>query len=203
MRLVSVKEDLVGPQRTESVQFLWGGGICAAYCSSLNIANKTAIVSLGRGHHSTAQRGRQCDNLRFSPLRGSIGLRQVPFGTCPCCKLRSPNASLSIVLLAGAGLLLRSFWRVLEVRPGFNPKHLTTVQIWFPGFFPETSPSAPSSVWTRRAPHFLHGQDPSTRTAGVCACSQARGTVSISGNVNSAHELGGSELLQCSIQGRA
>ena len=42
------------------------------------------------------------------------------------------EVALSVVLLAGAGLLLRSFWRVLEVRPGFNPKHLTTVQIWIP-----------------------------------------------------------------------
>jgi len=42
------------------------------------------------------------------------------------------EVALSIVLLAGAGLLLRSFWRVLEVRPGFNPSHLTTVQIWIP-----------------------------------------------------------------------
>jgi len=42
------------------------------------------------------------------------------------------EVTLSIVLLAGAGLLLRSFWRVLEVRPGFNPSHLTTVQIWIP-----------------------------------------------------------------------
>ena len=40
--------------------------------------------------------------------------------------------AFSIVLLVGAGLLLRSFWRVLEVRPGFNPDHLTTVQIWIP-----------------------------------------------------------------------
>ena len=42
------------------------------------------------------------------------------------------EVALSIVLLAGAGLLLRSFWRVLQVRPGFNPSHLTTVQIWIP-----------------------------------------------------------------------
>jgi putative ABC transport system permease protein len=39
------------------------------------------------------------------------------------------EVALSIILLAGAGLLLRSFWRVLEVRPGFNPSHLTTVQM--------------------------------------------------------------------------
>jgi predicted permease len=42
------------------------------------------------------------------------------------------EVALSIVLLAGAGLLLRSFWQVLQVRPGFNPSHLTTVQIWIP-----------------------------------------------------------------------
>ena len=42
------------------------------------------------------------------------------------------EVALSIILLAGAGLLLRSFWRVLQVRPGFNPSHLTTVQIWIP-----------------------------------------------------------------------
>ena len=33
------------------------------------------------------------------------------------------EVALSIILLAGAGLLLRSFWRVLEVRPGYNPSH--------------------------------------------------------------------------------
>jgi predicted permease len=42
------------------------------------------------------------------------------------------EVALSIVLLAGAGLFLRSFWHVLEVRPGFNPNHLNTVQIWIP-----------------------------------------------------------------------
>jgi predicted permease len=30
----------------------------------------------------------------------------------------------------GAGLLLRSFWHLLEVRPGFEPHHLTTAKIW-------------------------------------------------------------------------
>jgi putative ABC transport system permease protein len=42
------------------------------------------------------------------------------------------EVALSIILLAGAGLLLRSFWHVLEVRPGYNPSHLTTAQIWIP-----------------------------------------------------------------------
>ncbi len=38
--------------------------------------------------------------------------------------------ALSLVLLIGAGLLLRSFWHLLEVRPGFEPHHLVTARIW-------------------------------------------------------------------------
>jgi predicted permease len=54
------------------------------------------------------------------------------------------EVALSLVLLAGAGLLLRSFWRVLEVRPGFNPSHLATAQIWIPvSNNPDTDPYAP------------------------------------------------------------
>jgi predicted permease len=40
--------------------------------------------------------------------------------------------ALSLVLMVGAGLLLRSFWKVLAVHAGFNPEHLVTAQIWFP-----------------------------------------------------------------------
>ena len=38
--------------------------------------------------------------------------------------------ALSLVLLIGAGLLLRSFWHLLEVHPGFDPHHLVTARIW-------------------------------------------------------------------------
>ncbi len=40
--------------------------------------------------------------------------------------------ALSLVLMVGAGLLLRSFWKVLEVQPGFNAEHVVTAQIWLP-----------------------------------------------------------------------
>ena len=40
--------------------------------------------------------------------------------------------ALSLVLMIGAGLLLRSFWKVLEVQPGFNSDHIVTAQIWLP-----------------------------------------------------------------------
>jgi putative ABC transport system permease protein len=38
--------------------------------------------------------------------------------------------ALSLVLLIGAGLLLRSFWHLIEVRPGFDPHSVVTAKIW-------------------------------------------------------------------------
>ncbi len=40
--------------------------------------------------------------------------------------------ALSLVLLIGTGLLLRSFWHLAEVRPGFDPHHVLTTRIWLP-----------------------------------------------------------------------
>jgi len=40
--------------------------------------------------------------------------------------------ALSLVLLVSAGLLLRSFWKVLQVEPGFNSDNLVTAQFWLP-----------------------------------------------------------------------
>jgi putative ABC transport system permease protein len=38
--------------------------------------------------------------------------------------------AVSLVLLAGAGLLLRSFQQLIAVDPGFNPGNLLTLQVW-------------------------------------------------------------------------
>jgi predicted permease len=70
----------------------------------------------------------QLENLREGGRGSGAGRRHTRLSRI----LVIAEVALSIVLLAGAGLLLRSFWRVLEVRPGFNPDHLTTVQIWIP-----------------------------------------------------------------------
>jgi predicted permease len=40
--------------------------------------------------------------------------------------------ALSLVLLIGTGLLLRSFGHLVEVRPGFDPHHVLTTRIWLP-----------------------------------------------------------------------
>jgi predicted permease len=70
----------------------------------------------------------QVENLREGSRGSGVGRRHTRLSRT----LVVSEIALSIVLLAGAGLLLRSFWRVLEVRPGYNPSHLTTVQLWMP-----------------------------------------------------------------------
>src|SRR5215472_6146390 len=46
--------------------------------------------------------------------------------------LVAAEVALSLVLLIGAGLLLRSFWNLLEVRRGFDPHQMITARIWLP-----------------------------------------------------------------------
>ncbi len=40
--------------------------------------------------------------------------------------------AIAVVLLAGAGLLAKSFWRLLHVELGFNPDHLATLDVGLP-----------------------------------------------------------------------
>jgi putative ABC transport system permease protein len=41
--------------------------------------------------------------------------------------------ALSLVLMVAAGLLLRSFWDLFKVQPGFNPDRVMAIQTWLPG----------------------------------------------------------------------
>ncbi len=70
----------------------------------------------------------QIENLKEGARGTGVGRRHTRLSRF----LVMSEVALSIILLAGAGLLLRSFWHVLEVRPGYNPSHLTTTQIWIP-----------------------------------------------------------------------
>jgi putative ABC transport system permease protein len=55
---------------------------------------------------------------------GRSGARQI---------LVISELALSLVLLVAAGLLLRSFWDLFKVQPGFHPERVMAIQTWLPG----------------------------------------------------------------------
>src|SRR5262249_20211468 len=44
------------------------------------------------------------------------------------------EVAIALVLLIGAGLLVRSFARLIEVNPGFNPKNVLAIQLSLPKY---------------------------------------------------------------------
>jgi putative ABC transport system permease protein len=47
--------------------------------------------------------------------------------------LVTSELALSLVLMVVSGLLLRSFWDLFQVQPGFNPDRVMAIQTWLPG----------------------------------------------------------------------
>jgi predicted permease len=131
----------------------------------------------------------QLENLREGGRGSGVGRRHTRLSRI----LVVAEVALSIVLLAGAGLLLRSFWRVLDVHPGFNPSHLTTVQIWIP--ISNNPANDPYSIEEKRADFLL---EVFRRVSALPGVEQ----VSISGN-DTLPMNSGRNYSQFSIQGRA
>ena len=82
--------------------------------------------------------------------------------------LVASEIALSLVLLIGAGLLLRSFWQLLEVRPGFEPHRLLTAKIWLP--FPNDPAEDAYRVTEKRAAFY---QEVLRRVSGLPGVEQA------------------------------
>jgi predicted permease len=59
---------------------------------------------------------------------GSASRRSARLGK----SLIGAEVGLSLVLLVAAGLLLKTFWNLLEVNPGFNSHHLLAGSFWLP-----------------------------------------------------------------------
>jgi len=84
-------------------------GVLFGLVPALQAANPNQISSFREGSRGSGSSQRQ--------MRVSRGLV-------------ASEVALSLVLLIGAGLFLRSFSQLLQVRPGFNPHHVVTAQIW-------------------------------------------------------------------------
>ncbi|HYL64160.1 MAG TPA: ABC transporter permease [Candidatus Methylomirabilis sp.] len=71
-------------------------------------------------------RSNQISSLREGTRGSGTSKRQMRISRL----LVGSEIALSLILLIGAGLLVRSFWQLLQVRPGFEPRHLVTAKLW-------------------------------------------------------------------------
>ena len=96
-------------------------------------------------------RGNTAAMLKDDSTRGSASR-----GTEPDARRRSSIAetALALVLLIGAGLLIKSFARLQQVDPGFSPENVLTAQIALPASrYPDAGPDRARSGtgWSAKA----------------------------------------------------
>src|SRR5580692_8560675 len=94
-------------------------------CFALLVSIITGVI-FGLAPALQAASPNQISNLREGSRGSGSSKRQMRVSSA----LVASEVALSLILLIGAGLFLRSFWHVLEVRPGFNPHHVVTAQMW-------------------------------------------------------------------------
>ena len=71
-------------------------------------------------------------NVNESLKEGGRGFTVGPHGHRTRSTLVIVESALAFVLVIGAGLMIKSFWRLLESNPGFHPDHLLTLRIKLP-----------------------------------------------------------------------
>ena len=76
-----------------------------------------------------AARANLNEAIKESEGHASFGLRRHRLSAAMVCA----ELALSLILLIGSGLLIRTFVSLLDTDPGFNPRNMLTVQIWTTG----------------------------------------------------------------------
>jgi putative ABC transport system permease protein len=99
------------------------GGVLL-FTTAVSIATALAIGLIPALH---ASRGRLRDDLGESTGNSaSLGARRLLSG------LVVVEVALALVLLVGAGLMMRSFSKLLQVNPGFEPRNVVAAQVFLP-----------------------------------------------------------------------
>jgi len=151
-------------------------GIAPAW-RALNVDLHTSLKAGGRS-------GRSDGGLRLgrNRLRGLLVVSEL---------------ALSLMLLAGAGLLIRSFGRLQSVPPGFATDHILSMQVAVNG--PQSSEEIP--VYRKRLARFHHeigdriGQLPGVKADGLVSALPLTGSIGWGGvNVEGYTPLPGQEL---------
>jgi putative ABC transport system permease protein len=94
---------------------------------TLGISILTGLV-FGLAPAWTASRGGAGDALKEGGRSATAGIvRQRLRSTFVVVEL-----AVALVLLVGAGLLIKTFWKLRSVEPGFNPEHLITMRVELP-----------------------------------------------------------------------
>jgi len=77
----------------------------------------------------SASRGDIAEALRENARTTTTGVSRSPLRSF----LVTAELALALILLAGAGLLIKGFLRLRSVNPGFNPANVTTMYLQLPG----------------------------------------------------------------------
>jgi predicted permease len=75
--------------------------------------------------------------LKEGEGHASFGLRHRKLSAAMVCA----EVALSLILLIGSGLLIRTFMGLLSTDPGFNPQNMLTVQLWTTGSMYNSTPA--------------------------------------------------------------
>jgi putative ABC transport system permease protein len=71
-------------------------------------------------------------NVNETLKEGGRGFVSSPRGNRTRSTLVIMESTLAFVLVVGAGLMIKSFWHLLQANPGFRPDHLLTLRIKLP-----------------------------------------------------------------------
>ncbi|HTU33002.1 MAG TPA: ABC transporter permease [Candidatus Acidoferrum sp.] len=96
-------------------------------CAGILFGLLPAMRTVRRGSHETLKEG----------VRGGVGGRHRAQGT-----LVTVQMALALVLLAGAGLLIRSLTQLWDVNPGFDPNDIITFNLALPPQMMHAPPAA-------------------------------------------------------------